>query len=134
MSYNRAIIIGRMTKTPERRATTKGTAVCNFAVAVERNFTAEDGTRKTDFLDVVAWGRTAEFVVKYFAKGQWIGIDGSIETRSYTDKEGNNRKAVEIRAERAFFVGNKARCDNDDTGHTDDTDDVVLDDTGDLPF
>lgn len=138
MSYNRAIIIGRLTKAPERKATNSGKSVCNFVVAVDRGYKDQDGNTQTDFLSVVVWGKTAEFVCSYFTKGQWIGIDGAVQTREYIDKEGNKRKAVEIRAERVFFVGDKKDSGGGQKPATDDysrhVNDVVIDDTEDIPF
>ena len=101
MSYNRVIAIGRLTAAPELKTTESGKYVCSFTVAVDRD------KDHTDFLRCVAWENTAEFLSKYFAKGQEIGVEGSLQTRSYTDKNGSKREAVEIRAGRLFFVGSK---------------------------
>lgn len=103
MSYNKAIIIGRTTKEIELKQTQSGKSVCSFSVAVDRRYDRD----KTDFLNIVAWGKTAEFVNQYFHKGDHIGIDGRVETRSYEDKNGNKRTAVEIIAETIFFVGGR---------------------------
>lgn len=101
MSYNRVIAIGRLTSAPELKTTESGKYVSSFTVAVDRD------KDHTDFLRCVAWENTAEFLSKYFAKGQEIGVEGSLQTRSYTDKNGSKREAVEIRAGRLFFVGGK---------------------------
>lgn len=103
MSYNKAIIIGRTTKDIELKQTQSGKSVCSFSVAVDRRYDRD----KTDFLNIVAWGKTAEFVQQYFHKGDQICIDGRVETRSYEDKNGSKRTAVEIIAETVFFVGGK---------------------------
>lgn len=105
--YNHAVLIGRLTANPELKNTTTGTAVCSFTVACDRQFKGQDGERHADFINVVAWRNTAEFVAKYFAKGNPIGVAGSIQTRSYTDKDGNKRTVTEVVADRAFFVGGK---------------------------
>lgn len=104
--YNKAILIGRLTAEPELKATGSGIHVTGFSVAVDRRF-KQDGEKKADFLNVNAWRQTAEFVCKYFHKGDPIGIEGSIQTRNYEDKQGNKRTAVEIVADNVFFVGGK---------------------------
>ena len=109
MSYNLAIIIGRMTKAGELRTTTNGTSTCSFTVAVDRAFKNANGEKVTDFINCVAWRGQAEFISKYFTKGSVIGVQGNIQTRSYTDKEGNKRTVTEILVDRAFFVGGKDR-------------------------
>ena len=109
MSYNLAIIIGRMTKAGELRTTTNGTSTCSFTVAVDRAFKNANGEKVTDFINCVAWRGQAEFISKYFTKGSAIGVQGNIQTRSYTDKEGNKRTVTEILVDRAFFVGGKDR-------------------------
>lgn len=104
---NKAIIMGRLTAEPELKHTQNNIAVLSFTVAVDRSF-ARDGKRETDFLDVVAWRSTAEFISKYFRKGQMIAISGSIQTRMWEDKDGKKRKSVEIVADEASFTGSKA--------------------------
>ena len=101
---NSCTIQGRLAADPQLRQTTSGKSVCSFRVACNRNFGKEP---ETDWLDCVAWGQTGEFVSKYFQKGAQILLQGSIQSRQYQDKNGNNRKAVEINAERVFFCGGK---------------------------
>lgn len=103
--YNKAIIIGRLTADPELKKTQSSVSVISFTVALDRH-AKED--KKTDFISCVAWRNTAEFICKYFSKGKPIGVEGSIQTRDYTDKEGNKRKAVEVVADNVFFVGGKS--------------------------
>lgn len=103
---NSAVIMGRLTADPELRQTQSGISVARFSVAVERPY-SKDGERQTDFLDVVAWRNTADFVCRYFAKGQMIAISGSIQARTYTDRDGNRRKSVEIVADGVSFCGDK---------------------------
>ena len=103
--FNKAILMGRLTATPELKTTPNGVAVTTFTLAVERSRGKE---KKTDFIDCVAWRGTAEFVSKWFSKGRMLGIVGEINTRKYTDKEGNNRTAFEVVADEAFFTGEKA--------------------------
>lgn len=106
--FNKAILIGRLTADPELKQTTSGTYVVNFRIAVDRRFKSQDGERKADFLDIVCWRQQAEFVAKYFHKGDAIGIEGSIQTRNYEDRNGNKRTAVEVVADNVFFVGGKS--------------------------
>lgn len=103
---NTAVIMGRLTADPELRQTQSGISVARFSVAVERPY-SKDGERQTDFLDVVAWRNTADFVCRYFVKGQMIAIFGSIQARTYTDRDGNRRKSVEIVADGVSFCGDK---------------------------
>lgn len=100
---NCAVIMGRITKDVELRTTTSGIAVTSFTVAVDR--AKSEGT---DFIDVVAWRQTAEFVSRYFGKGKMIAVQGSIQTRNYEDKAGNKRTAVEIVADNVSFCGDKS--------------------------
>ena len=105
---NIAVIMGRLVATPELRTTQSGISVTSFRVAVDRSYSSRDGgERQTDFIDVTAWRGTAEFVCKYFTKGQMIAVNGRIQTRSYEDKQGNKRTAVEIVADNVNFCGSK---------------------------
>ena len=108
---NHAEIMGRLTADPELKTTKSGVAVTSFSVAVERNYEV-NGKRPTDFLNVVAWRGTAEFVTKWFRKGQMIVVEGAIETRDYEDRNGNKRTAVEINADRVHFAGEKKQEGN----------------------
>ena len=100
---NKGILMGRLTADPELRATPQGTPVCSFTLAVNRSF-AKQGEQQADFLDIVAWGKTAEFVSKYFSKGQLVAVAGRIQSRMWEDKQGNKRKSVEIVAEEVHFA------------------------------
>ena len=106
--YNKAILIGRLTADPELKQTPNGVSVCSFSIACDRPFSSKSGEKQTDFINIVAWRQNAEFVSRYFSKGRLIGIDGSIQTRNYEDKNGNRRTAVEVVADRAFFVDSKS--------------------------
>lgn len=101
---NSAILMGRLTADPELRHTPNGVAVVRFTLAVERSYAAQGTERQTDFIDVTAWRRTAEFVSRYFHKGQLVAVQGSIQTRSYTDNQGVKRKAFEIVADNVHFA------------------------------
>ena len=99
--------MGRLTAHPELKKTQSGTSVCSFCVAVQRNYKDGNGEYQSDFIQCVAWRNTAEFISKFFEKGQLIGIVGSIQTRKYEDKEGNKKTAVEVIAEEASFADSK---------------------------
>lgn len=103
---NRVVIQGRVCQDIELRQTPGGTMVTTFAVAVDRYAKAGE-ERKADFLDVVCWGKTAEFASRYFAKGQMLAIDGRLQTRNWEDKDGNKRKSTEIVADTLHFCGEK---------------------------
>lgn len=105
---NCAIIMGRLTADPELRTTTSGISVTSFSVAVDRSYQKPGEERQTDFINVVAWRQTAEFVTRYFHKGSMIAVQGSIQTRNYEDKTGAKRTAVEIVADNVSFCGSKA--------------------------
>ena len=104
---NVVAIMGRLVADPELRTTQKGTNVCTFRIACERSYTPKGQQRQADFVDIVAWGKTAEFICKFFQKGSMIAIDGSLQTRNYQDKNGNNRTAVEVVANTISFAGAK---------------------------
>ena len=109
---NCAILMGRLTKDPELRTTQNGTSVTSFTVAVDREYVRQGEERQTDFINVVAWRQTAEFVSRYFKKGSMIAVQGSIQTRNYEDKNGNKRTAVEVIADKVSFCGSKAESGN----------------------
>ena len=101
-------IQGRLTRDPELRHTANGTAVASFALAVDRDYTSKDGgERETDFVDIVAWRGTAEFVSKYFTKGQLAIVSGRLQIRPWTDDNGNKRRSTEVVAEHVYFGGSK---------------------------
>ncbi len=104
--FNLVVLTGRLTADPELKTTSNGTSVVSFSIAVDRRYrTGEE--RQTDFINIVAWRSSAEFISKYFKKGSLIGIEGSIQTRRYVDKNGNNRTAFEIVANNVQFVESK---------------------------
>lgn len=131
---NSIIIMGRITADPELRTTQSGTSVTSFSVAVDRAYSKEE--KQTDFIPVVAWRSTADFVSKYFRKGSMIAVKGSLQTRNYEDKNGNKRTAFEVIAEQVSFCGSKAEssgneaAQTDSTGYPESPDDI----DSDLPF
>lgn len=108
---NVSILQGRLCADPELKHTQNNVAVVSFTVAVERSYVKSGEERQADFIDVVCWRNTAEFVCKYFRKGQMIALQGSIQTRTYTDKDGNKRKAVEVVADNVHFADSKRSTD-----------------------
>ena len=105
---NVVAIMGRLVADPELRTTPQGTNVCSFRIACDRNFVRQGEQRQADFIDIVAWRSQAEFVSKYFQKGSLIAIEGSLQTRQYQDKNGNNRTAIEIVANNVNFAAPKS--------------------------
>lgn len=104
---NVVAIMGRLVADPELRTTGNGTNVCSFRIACDRNFAQKGQERQADFIDVVAWRQSAEFICKYFQKGSLIAVEGSLQSRQYQDKNGNNRTAVEVLANQINFAGGK---------------------------
>ena len=150
--FNLAILTGRICQPVELKTTPNGISVCTFGIAVDRAYKKGE-EKQTDFLNVVCWRTTAEFVSKWFTKGSLIGIEGSIQTRKFTDKNGNNRTAFEIVANNVHFVESKKTSNVDisadplqdvadklnsfNANNNSSKDDMfcdILDDTGDLPF
>lgn len=101
---NTAILMGRLTADPELRKTPAGVSVARISLAVDRSYVPQGGERQTDFIDVVAWRKTAEFVSRYFRKGMLVAVQGSIQTRSYTDNQNIRRKAFEVVADNIHFA------------------------------
>ena len=109
---NHIVIMGRLVRDPELRRTGSGVAVASFRVAVDRDFAPKDGgERKADFIDCVAWRQTGEFISKYFTKGRMIVVDGRLEMRDWTDKDGNKRTSAEVVVANAYFGDSKRDSD-----------------------
>ena len=110
---NHITVMGRLVRDPELRRTGSGVAVASFCVAVDRDYSPKDGgERKTDFINCVAWRQTGEFISKYFAKGRMIVVDGRLEMRDWTDRDGNKRTSAEINVDNAYFGDSKRDGDN----------------------
>lgn len=103
---NKVVLMGRLTRDPEVRATQSNTAVCSFSLAVNRRF-KQEGQPDADFINVTAWAKTAEFVSKYFTKGQQVAVIGRIQTRNYDDKDGKKVFVTEVVAEEVYFADSK---------------------------
>ena len=124
---NKVMLMGRITADPELKRTPNNTAVCSFSLAVNRRFNKD----KTDFINIVTWEKTAEFISKYFTKGQQMVICGALQTRSWEDKHGEKRIAVEVVADEVHFTGSK----QDNGGNTNEpTFSEIEEEDGDLPF
>lgn len=109
---NRSVLMGRLVADPELRNTQNGVSVVQFRLAVDRDYTPKGQEKQTDFINVAAWRGTAEFIAKHFEKGQLIALTGSIQTRSYTDSQGNKRSVTEVIADQAYFAGSKKESGN----------------------
>ena len=115
---NKIFIMGRLTRDPELRRTQSGTPVTSFSLAVDRDFKSQSGEKETDFIDVVAWRATAEFVAKYFTKGRMAVVEGRLQIRDWQDKDGNKRRSAEVVADNVYFgdsrpAGNGGNSFND---------------------
>lgn len=137
---NTVALTGRLTYEPELKATQSGVSVIRFQVAVDRNYQAQGQERQADFIDCIAWRQTAEFISRYFHKGDMIGIEGSIQTSNFTDKDGNKRKAVDVVANNVSFCGSKQQSNSNPNLNVapppaDNSDfEEIVDEDDDLPF
>lgn len=123
---NTVALMGRLTYSPELKSTVTGVSVTNFQLAVDRKYTPAGQEKQADFIDCVAWKQTAEFLCRYFQKGSMLALEGSIQTRDFTDKQGNQRKAVEVVASNISFCGSKNDSQCVTEGDSDMFDDVDL--------
>ncbi|MBR1484008.1 MAG: single-stranded DNA-binding protein [Ruminococcus sp.] len=112
---NRVILMGRLVADPELKTTGSGLSVTSFRIAVDRNYVKSGEERKADFIDIVCWRQTAEFVCRYFGKGSMIAVEGQLQTRTYQAKDGTNRYVVEVVADNVSFTGE--RRDNNGGGY-----------------
>ena len=113
---NKIIVMGRLTRDPELRRTQSGLSVTSFSVACDRDFKSQSGEKETDFIDIVAWRQTAEFVCKYFSKGRMAIVEGRLQIRDWQDNNGNKRRSAEIVADNVYFGDSKR--DGDGGGYT----------------
>lgn len=137
---NKVFLIGNLTRDPELTETSSGTQICRFGMAVNRQYTSSDGERETDFFNVTAWRGTAENIARYCRKGHKVAVLGSVQIRSYEDRDGVKRTAVDIVAQDVEFLTQRAR---DDDGQYDEPTPrrrgakpqlEAFDDDGDIPF
>ena len=139
---NKIIIMGRLTRDPELRRTGSGTAVTSFSLACDRDFKSQSGDKETDFIEVVAWKNTAEFVSKYFAKGRMAVVEGRLQIRDWTDKAGNKRTTAEVVADNVYFADSKRSESNDNqkenfnalSGRLNDDFVPISEEDGEIPF
>ena len=110
---NHITIMGRLTRDPELRRTGSGTAVASFSLAVDRDFKSQSGEKETDFIDIVAWRGTAEFVSKYFTKGRMAVVEGRLQIRDWTDRDGGKRRSAEVIADNVYFGDSKREGGSD---------------------
>ena len=129
---NRIIVMGRLTRDPELKRTQGGVAVTSFSLAVERDFKDQSGERGVDFIEVVAWRAAAEFVCKYFTKGRMAVVEGRLQMRDWTDRDGNKRRSAEILADNVYFGDSKSEKPAEAAPPQEGFEEV--DDAGELPF
>ena len=110
---NRIVLMGRLTRDPELRKTQSDTPVCSFSLAVDRDYKKDGEKKETDFIDIVAWRATAEFVSKFFTKGRMAVVEGRLQIRDWTDKEGNKRRSAEVIADNVYFGDSKPKDGGD---------------------
>ena len=114
---NKIILMGRLTKDPELRRTAGGTAVTSFSLAVDRDFKNQNGEKDADFIEIVAWSGTAEFVSKHFTKGRMAVVEGRLHIRDWVDKDGGKRRSAEVVANNVYFGDSKKDSDTAHTGY-----------------
>ena len=139
---NKIIIMGRLARDPELRRTGSGTAVTSFSLACDRDFKSRSGDKETDFIEVVAWKNTAEFVSKYFGKGRMAVVDGRLQIRDWTDKDGNKRVTAEVVADNVYFADSKRSESNENqkenfnslSGRLSDDFVPISEEDGEIPF
>ena len=139
---NKVVIMGRFTKDPELRRTGSGTAVTSFSLACDRDFKSQSGDKETDFIEVVAWKNTAEFVSKYFSKGRMAVVEGRLQIRDWTDKDGGKRRSAEVVADNVYFADSKRSESNDNqkenfnalSGRLSDDFVPISEEDGEIPF
>lgn len=131
---NRITLMGRLTRDPELRQTQSGTSVASFTLACDRDYAAQGAEKETDFIDVVAWRNTADFVSKYFSKGRMAVVSGRLQIRNWEDKDGNKRKTAEIVAESVYFGDSKRDGQNASAAAPASAEFTQLPDTTPVPF
>lgn len=127
---NHIVIMGRLCADPELRRTNSGTPVTSFTLAVDRDFKSQSGEKEADFVPVIAWRNTAEFVSKYFTKGRMAVVEGRLQMRNWTDKDGNKRTTAEVVADHVYFGDTK----REDSSTSEQEYNEVQEEDGDLPF
>ena len=134
---NHIVLMGRLTRDPELRHTGNGTAVASFSLAVDRDYKGQSGEKETDFVDIVAWRSTADFVSKFFTKVRMTVVEGRLQLRDWTDKDGGKRRSAEVVAEHVYFGDSKQRFESDTASAppaSGDFREIPEDEEGELPF
>ena len=131
---NKIILMGRLTRDPDLRRTQSGTAVASFTLAVDRDYKPQDGERETDFIDIVAWRGTGEFVSKYFTKGRMAVVEGRLQVRDWTDKDGNKRRSTEVVADNVYFGDSKRSESGTPAEPSGELQELPDEEKGELPF
>ena len=131
---NNIVIMGRLVRDPELRRTGSGTAVASLTLAVDRDYKSQSGEKETDFIDIVAWRSTAEFVCKYFTKGRMAVVEGRLQVRDWTDKDGGRRRSAEGVAENVYFGDSKRAVSDSDTRPAGEITEIPEGEEGELPF
>ena len=130
---NKIILMGRLTRDPELRRTQSGTPVASFSIAVDRDYKTQSGEKETDFIDIVAWRSTAEFVTKYFTKGRMAVVEGRLQIRDWTDRDRGKRRSAEVVADSVYF-GDSKRSGSDTPAVDRDLEELPDEEEGELPF
>ena len=131
---NKIVLMGRLTRDPELRRTQSGTAVASFTLAVDRDYKPQDGERETDFIDIVAWRGTGEFVSKYFTKGRMAVVEGRLQVRDWTDKDGAKRRSTEVVADNVYFGDSKRPESGTPAEPSGELQELPDEEKGELPF
>lgn len=132
---NKILLMGRLVRDPELRHTGSGTAVASFTLAVDRDYKTQSGEKETDFIDIVAWRSTAEFVSKYFTKGRMAVVEGRLQIRDWTDKDGGRRRSAEVVADNVYFGDSKRPVsDSDTSAPSGEFTELPDEEKGELPF
>ena len=131
---NNIVLMGRLVRDPELRRTGSGTAVASLTLAVDRDYKSQSGEKETDFIDIVAWRSTAEFVCKYFTKGRMAVVEGRLQIRDWTDRDGGKRRSAEVVAENVYFGDSKRAVSDSDTRPAGEITEIPEGEEGELPF
>ena len=132
---NTILLMGRLVRDSELRHTGSGTAVASFTLAVDRDYKTQNGEKETDFVDIVAWRSTAEFVSKYFTKGRMAVVEGRLQIRDWTDKDGGRRRSAEVVADNIYFGDSKRPVSDSDTpAQSGEFTELPDEEKGELPF
>lgn len=131
---NKIMLMGRLVRDPELRRAGSGTAVASLTLAVDRDYKSQSGEKETDFIDIVAWRSTAEFVCKYFTKGRMAVVEGRLQVRDWTDKDGGRRRSAEVVADNIYFGDSKRTVSDSDTHPVGEITEIPEGEEGELPF